>query len=67
MAPFRYPGAKVYVTPKQKSVPVDLPLPLLGIPVDGVLAERDRLEGAGRPQGAYPHTLKRAYFDVLVP
>ena len=35
--------AKVFVTPLQRTVPVDLPLPLLGIPVDGVLAEGGRL------------------------
>ena len=39
----KYPSAKVYVTPKQKTVPLDLPLPLLGIPVDGILDEGETL------------------------
>ena len=44
----RYPSAQVFVTPKKKTIPIDLPLSLLGVPVDGVLGEGDRLEDGSR-------------------
>lgn len=44
----QFPDAGLYVTPKKRTPPVDLPLKLLGVPLAGVVGEGDRLEDGSR-------------------